>query len=204
MTAPQTVLTLAENFERNLDAYRSGKYNETQVRRDFIDLFFKAHPVAGAGPAREEHQGHHALRKGRASIANGVYLITTTTFERQKLFDDFPVSCAVARCFEDADFLGDAAMLAWVLMPDHVHWLLQLGERDGLGRVVNRLKSASARYANRARGASGVVWAKAFHDHGLRSDEDLQAVARYVVANPLRAGLVSQIGNYPFWNAVWL
>lgn len=160
--------------------------------------------VVGAGPAREEHQGHHALRKGRVSVANGVYLITTTTFERRKLFDDFAVSCAAARCFEDADFLGDAAMLAWVLMPDHAHWLLQLGERDGLSRVVNRLKSASARYVNRARGASGAVWAKAFHDHGLRSDEDLQAVARYVVANPLRAGLATQIGNYPFWNAVWL
>lgn len=42
MSAPQTVLTLIENFERNLDAYRSGKYNETQVRRDFIDPLFKA------------------------------------------------------------------------------------------------------------------------------------------------------------------
>lgn len=35
-------MTLIENFERNLDAYRSGKYNETQVRRDFIDPLFKA------------------------------------------------------------------------------------------------------------------------------------------------------------------
>lgn len=42
MGAPQTVLKLIENFERNLDAYRSGKYNETQVRRDFIDPMFKA------------------------------------------------------------------------------------------------------------------------------------------------------------------
>lgn len=42
MSAPQTILTLIENFERNLDAYRSGKYNETQVRRDFIDPLFKA------------------------------------------------------------------------------------------------------------------------------------------------------------------
>ncbi|MDO8465768.1 MAG: N-6 DNA methylase [Gallionella sp.] len=42
MPAPQTVLILVENFERNLDAYRSGKYNETQVRRDFIDPLFKA------------------------------------------------------------------------------------------------------------------------------------------------------------------
>ncbi len=42
MPAPQTVLTLIDNFERNLDAYRSGQYNETQVRRDFIDPLFKA------------------------------------------------------------------------------------------------------------------------------------------------------------------
>lgn len=42
MPAPQTVLTLIENFERNLDAYRTGQYNETQVRRDFIDPMFKA------------------------------------------------------------------------------------------------------------------------------------------------------------------
>jgi type I restriction-modification system DNA methylase subunit len=42
MPAPQIVLTLVENFERNLDAYRNGQYKETQVRRDFIDPFFKA------------------------------------------------------------------------------------------------------------------------------------------------------------------
>ena len=42
MPVPKEVLKLIENFERNLDAYRSGKYNETQVRREFIDPFFKA------------------------------------------------------------------------------------------------------------------------------------------------------------------
>ncbi|GAB1233613.1 hypothetical protein UT5_00060 [Ferrigenium sp. UT5] len=95
-------------------------------------------------------------------------------------------------------------MLAWVLMPDHVHWLLQLGERDTLSKVVGRMKSACGRHVNIALSRTGAVWAKAFHDHGLRNDEDVQAVARYVVANPLRAGLVSDLGNYPFWNAVWL
>lgn len=41
MTAPENVIRLVENFERNREAYRSGRYNETQVRRDFIDPFFK-------------------------------------------------------------------------------------------------------------------------------------------------------------------
>jgi len=42
MPVPQLILDLIERFERNLDAYKSGSYNETQVRREFIDPFFEA------------------------------------------------------------------------------------------------------------------------------------------------------------------
>lgn len=95
-------------------------------------------------------------------------------------------------------------MLAWVLMPDHVHWLIRLGEVDALASVVNRLKSASARGANRALCRSGPLWARSFHDHTLRAEEDLRRSARYAIANPVRAGLVERAGDYPFWNAAWL
>ena len=148
--------------------------------------------------------GHAALRNGRASIGHTAYLITTTTQNRKPLFTHFPAACSAARCFEDATLLRESRMLAWVLMPDHAHWLLQLGDKDSLGEVIGRLKSASSRHTNRALNRTGPLWSKAFHDHALRAEEDLQAVARYIVANPLRAGLVRRIGDYPFWNAVWL
>ena len=89
-------------------------------------------------------------------------------------------------------------------MPDHVHWLIQLGERDELGPLVNRLKSASARAANLALGREGQLWQRGFHDHALRREEDLKTVASYIVANPLRAGLVRRMADYPYWNAIWL
>jgi len=38
----------------------------------------------------------------------------------------------------------------------------------------------------------------------MRKEEDLQALARYIVANPLRAGLVKRVGDYPHWDAMWL
>ena len=41
MTVPQEILGLVERFDNNLDAYRSGAYNETQLRREFVDPFFK-------------------------------------------------------------------------------------------------------------------------------------------------------------------
>jgi REP element-mobilizing transposase RayT len=95
-------------------------------------------------------------------------------------------------------------MLAWVLMPDHAHWLVQLGAEPCLENLVNRVKSASARLANRNLGRRGRLWAPTFHDHALRREEDLLVIARYLVANPIRAGLVRRVGDYPFWNATWI
>jgi len=42
LTAPQAIMDLVERFDRNVESYRSGHYNETQLRREFIDPFFKA------------------------------------------------------------------------------------------------------------------------------------------------------------------
>ncbi|MGQ0621707.1 MAG: REP-associated tyrosine transposase [Panacagrimonas sp.] len=148
--------------------------------------------------------GHKALRRGRVSLPNNAYLVTTTTRDREPIFRNFRSACLASRSFTDLTVLGDATLLAWVLMPDHVHWLLQLGERSSLSQLINRLKSASARKVNEARGLTGPLWAPAFHDHALRAEEDLRTVARYVIANPIRAGLVERVGDYPFWNVVWL
>lgn len=153
----------------------------------------------------KHHQpGNRALRKERVSLPNHVYLVTTVTRGREPLFRDFATGCAAARRFEDVCILRDARMLAWVLMPDHAHWLIQLGEADNLDALVRRLKSASARGANRMLRRNGALWARAFHDHALRAQEDLLRSARYVIANPVRAGLVERVGDYPFWNAVWV
>ncbi len=100
--------------------------------------------------------------------------------------------------------LGDATMLAWVLMPDHAHWLLQLGAGRTLDVLVAELKAFSARNANRSLARLGPVWGRSYHDRAIRREEDIQDVARYIVANPLRAGLVRRIGEYPYWNAIWL
>jgi putative transposase len=143
------------------------------------------------------------LRKGRVSLPHHAYFITTTTLGRQRFFDDFHAGCAAACCFQNTAVLGDANMLAWVLMPDHAHWLIQLGVQDTLDIVVNRLKSSSPRLANIILKRRGKLWEPGYQDHALRADEDLQVTARYIVANPLRAGLVKRIGDYSFWNAVW-
>ncbi|MBO9740188.1 transposase [Xanthomonas axonopodis pv. begoniae] len=147
--------------------------------------------------------GHRALRRGRRSLENCCYLLTVTTCQRRRVFDDFELASSACRAFIAA-LPPDATLLAWVLMPDHVHWLVQLGDMTPLARTVSCMKAASTRAVNRQREMPGAVWARAYHDCGLRKEYDLRIVARYLIANPLRAGLVERVGDYPFWDAIWL
>lgn len=153
---------------------------------------------------RNPDKGHYALRRGRVSLPNQIYNVTATTANREPVFRAYAGACAACPSFEDSALLGDAQMLAWVLMPDHAHWLLQLGERGTLDSVIRQLKSASARAANAALYRKGALWARGYHDHGLRREEEVVTVARYIISNPVRAGLVARVGDYPFWNAVWI
>ena len=93
--------------------------------------------------------------------------------------------------------------LAWVVMPDHLHWLL-VPRQGALDAVVRRIKSRSAAFINREINTRGALWQKGYHDHALRKDEEVRAVARYIVANPLRARIVEHIGDYPLWDSIFL
>ena len=147
--------------------------------------------------------GQQALRKGRVSIPGQIYLVTTTTNNRRPIFADWCVAHTAVQTFTKPRVLQQTQLLCWVLMPDHVHWLIQVDQQT-LSGEVKRLKAATAREINRRFGSTGSLWQPGFHDRAIRRDEDIRQVARYIVANPLRAGLVEHIGDYPFWDAAWL
>lgn len=128
----------------------------------------------------------------------------TCTLNRAGLFHDFASARLVVMHMRLAQERGDLDSLAWVVMPDHVHWLFQLKGQVRLSSVIKSFKGRSAWDVARQLGLAGGVWQRGFHDHCIRNDEDLRAVARYIVANPIRAGLVSRLGEYPHWDAMWL
>jgi len=132
-----------------------------------------------------------------------IYLITTNTHERVPIFSHFHLGRLVVWQFRLAQYQGLANSLAWVIMPDHFHWLLEL-KKGSLADLMCQVKSKSTRTVNGVSGRKGRLWQESFHDRALRKDDDLVKMARYVVANPLRAGLVERIGDYPLWDAIWV
>jgi len=151
------------------------------------------------------HPGHAALRRGRVSMAGQIYLVTFTTRKRHPIFSDEDCARAFSRALIDSRLWRRSRLLAWVLMPDHWHGLLVLGLGEDLAYRIGVMKANTARCVRMASPTVGRVWARSFHDHALRNDEqELLNHARYVVLNPVRAGLVRRIGDYPYWDAVWL
>lgn len=145
-----------------------------------------------------------SLRRGRFSEPGRIYLLTTVIDQRRPVFANFTLARMTIQSLRECDIAGESATLAFVLMPDHLHWLFQLQGAE-LSAVARRFKSVSARMVNRTLGTSGVpLWQAGFHDRALRREEDLQGIARYIVANPVRAGLVKSVREYPHWDAVWL
>lgn len=143
------------------------------------------------------------LRIGRFSEDQRIYLLTATVESREPIFTDFQLGRLLVTELRAAQGDGLVESLAWVVMPDHMHWLLVL-HRGSLSELMRRVKGRSARQINPLAGRSGRLWQDGFHDHALRREEDVLPVARYIVANPLRAGLVCRVGDYPLWDAVWL
>ncbi len=152
----------------------------------------------------EYARGYNALRFGRWSQTGQYYMFTTVTENRDPLFRDMFVGRIVVKemiCLQQKGMINS---IACMLMPDHLHWLFALGGKESLSNVVKLLKGRSARRVNDVLNRSGRVWQRAFYDHALRKDENVRKLARYIVANPIRAGIVKNIWDYPLWDAIWL
>jgi REP element-mobilizing transposase RayT len=143
------------------------------------------------------------LRIGCYAESSRIYLLTINTRDREPIFKDFSLGRGVVNQFRCAQDQGFANSLAWVVMPDHFHWLIEL-RQGSLGALVQRTKSLSTKAVKQSTGRTTSLWQRGFHDRALRREEDLVKMARYVVANPLRAGLVEKLGDYPLWDAIWV
>jgi REP element-mobilizing transposase RayT len=80
-------------------------------------------------------------------------------------------------------------LVAWCVMPNHVHAIVQPLAWIDLDGILHSWKSFSSKEANRLIGRSGQFWQPESYDHLIRDDNDFARQVEYVLANPLRAGL---------------
>jgi len=87
--------------------------------------------------------------------------------------------------------------VTYCFMPDHLHLLIEAThDRADLRRYVKLAKQRSG--AAHALKCGARLWQEGYYDRVLRKDEDSKAIAKYILENPVRAGLVASVMDYPF------
>jgi putative transposase len=115
---------------------------------------------------------------------------------RDPLFSDLDVAKIFAAELGRAAARYACAVVVYCFMPDHLHVVLQGKSPEAdLWRAMVFFKQRSGYWLKRMR--PGVRWQKDFHDRAVRRDENLVDHLRYVVNNPVRAGLVEDWREYP-------
>jgi REP element-mobilizing transposase RayT len=92
-------------------------------------------------------------------------------------------------------------LIAWSVVPNHVHVVMQLFRGRDLSSVLHSWKSHSANEANGLLGRKGRFWQREYYDHIVRDEREPQATVRYTVENPAEAGL--QNWAFSGWTTWW-
>jgi REP element-mobilizing transposase RayT len=91
-------------------------------------------------------------------------------------------------------------LLAWVVMPNHVHLLVKVGNTS-LSKTVKELKRYTAREANKILRREGAFWAEDYFDTYMRDTEHELKTRRYIENNPVKALLVREPKEWPWSSA---
>jgi REP element-mobilizing transposase RayT len=94
-------------------------------------------------------------------------------------------------------------LLAWCLMPNHAHVVVEAVDSHSLSEVVRGWKSFSARRANGLLGRTGPFWHPDYFDRYMRNEEHLHRTIEYVEQNPVKAGLTKTAGDWPWSSAAF-
>jgi len=92
-------------------------------------------------------------------------------------------------------------LLAWVIMPNHVHILIETFAEYPLSSVVHSWKSFTALQANKLLRREGAFWYREYYDRFIRDEQHFQNAVFYIHNNPVRAGLANCAEEYPFSSA---
>jgi putative transposase len=149
------------------------------------------------------------------------YLITAVTYRREPVFAE-PANAEMAH--EDIGFYAakfKATSRAHVIMPDHVHWVIRPSSEDFerfaceqrekggqysedphrfyLSKILQDYQRHVAYVVNQYRSTRGAkVWQDGFRDDMLRDEKAVRDAIRYVIYNPVQAGLAASPGDYPY------
>lgn len=99
--------------------------------------------------------------------------------------------------------LSNLILIAWVIMPNHVHLLFSPMAGNSMIKIMQSIKGSTARAANQLLGRNGDFWMRDYFDRYIRDAEHFDKTVRYIENNPVKAGLCAKPEDWRFGSAWW-
>ena len=125
------------------------------------------------------------------------YFITIRSRSLERRFVNDEIVARVTAFLKSTSDQEGFSVWAYCFMPDHAHLLVE-GKRDSadMKHFVALFKQRSGHWFKRIYGTK--LWASNYYEHVLRNDEATMSVARYIIQNPVRKGIVGDFSDYPY------
>ena len=144
------------------------------------------------------YEDRRHVRGVRCYVRDAAYHLRTGTVDRLPLLAHPRCKRMVIEAVKHATRALEFDLIAYVVMPEHVHLVVrQTGEKT-ISDLMERVKKRTGRLLNQHLRRSGRFWRDDFYDHILRDAEHLDELVRYIHDNPVRRGLVSKADEWEF------
>jgi len=131
----------------------------------------------------------------RFQKAEALHFITFSCFHRLSFLEVSQPKAVVEAILEQTRARHEARIYAYVLMPEHVHLLINEPPRILLAQLVKVVKQGSSR---KLRGDRDQFWQPRYFDASIRGEHARSEVVRYIHRNPVKRGLVADPRDYPW------
>jgi putative transposase len=130
-------------------------------------------------------------RRNKIDSTDALYFLTIVTRDRRRLFREREDFVLLWRVMQRVAQRFEAVYPAWVLLPNHLHWLLRPGRADHSDLVFAFKRGVGAEFKKAGQLQSGTkLWQDRFWEHTIRDEDDAERCMNYIHYNPVKHGLV--------------
>ena len=137
----------------------------------------------------------------RIDIEGACYHTISVTRGRRPIFADPTAASLLVECIHFISHESRAYVLAFCVMPNHLHLLLSPRNDATLSDVMRSLKRFATKQINDATGRTGSLWQQSYYDRVIRDEAHLNATIEYIHRNPVVEGLAVNETAYRFSSA---
>jgi len=136
-------------------------------------------------------------RSARKKSNSGIYHIVIRGINKQRIFEDDRDNRYFLERLKTYKEVGGYEIYAYCLMSNHVHLLMTEGE-EAIGTAFRRIGASYVYWYNWKYNRTGHLFQDRFRSEPVETDEYFLTVMRYIHQNPLKAGIVNKIQEYPW------